>query len=220
MWTSENNPLVTGGTRDWDDLIEAVDPASLLVVIETRMSAPLRRALAAEDILQDALLHAWRDRAACEWRGLRSFRSWLLTIIDNRIREAADRHAAAKRGGGREPVPLIAPAQPGDSESAWGPADSTTPSRVAMFREQAEAIRAALSKLPDELRDVVRLRLFDQLSLEEIATRLDLGESAVRHRFRKGAEIYQHRLRAMLASESRTHGAATTVDTDISSPSM
>jgi len=219
MWTSGANPLHSQNGRDWNALIEAVGPASLLVVIESRMSEALRRAHAAEDILQDALLHAWRDRQSCEWRGLRSFRSWLLSIIDNRIREAADRLSAAKRGGGRETVPAF-PAMPsGASESAWGPVDSSTPSRIAMFREQAQAIREALTQLPDELRDVVRLRLFDQLPLEEIAMRLSIGESAVRHRFRKGAELYERRLRALLASGTRVAQTNAAVSSVNSSPS-
>lgn len=220
MWTSGVNPLLSQNGRDWDALIEAVGPASLLVVIESRMSEPLRRAHAPEDILQDALLHAWRDRQACEWRGLRSFRSWLLSIIDNRIREAADRLSAAKRGGGREAVPAF-PAMPsGASESAWGPVDSSTPSRIAMFREQAHAIRAALQELPDDLRDVVRLRLFEQMALEEIASRLGIGESAVRHRFRKGAELYERRLRDLLASASHVVQTNTAVSIGKSSPTV
>ena len=218
MWTSGVNPLASQNGRDWDALIEAVGPASLLVVIDARMSAPLRRAHAPEDILQDALLHAWRDRSQCEWRGLRSFRSWLLSIIDNRIREAADRLSAAKRGGGLEAAPAF-PAMPsGASESAWGPVDSSTPSRVAIFREQAEAIRAALQQLPDDLRDVVRLRLFDQLTLEDIAERLGIGESAVRHRFRKGAEEYERRLRALLVTASRDVRSIAAVSAEKSSP--
>lgn len=220
MWTSGANPLLSQNGRDWDALIEAVGPASLLVVIESRMSDALRRAHAAEDILQDALLHAWRDRQSCEWRGLRSFRSWLLSIIDNRIREAADRLSAAKRGGGRESGPIF-PAQPiGTSESAWGPVDSSTPSRIAMFREHAAAIRAALQQLPDDLRDVVRLRLFEQLALEEIAVRLGIGESAVRHRFRKGAEMYERQLRIMLASQTRVVATNAAVSIGKSSPTV
>lgn len=220
MWTSGGNPLISQSGRDWDALIEAVGPASLLVVIESRMSEALRRAHAPEDILQDALLHAWRDRQSCEWRGLRSFRSWLLSIIDNRIREAADRLSAAKRGGGRESVPLIPAPTLSRSESAWGPIDSSTPSRIAMFREHADAIRAALQQLPDDLRDVVRLRLFEQLPLEEIATRLGIGESAVRHRFRKGAEIYERQLRLRLASQSRAAATNAAVSIGNSSPSV
>jgi RNA polymerase sigma-70 factor (ECF subfamily) len=75
------------------------------------------------------------------------------------------------------------------------PTASTTPSRLAMYREQAEVMRLALEGLPQEFREVVWLRVFEQTSLEDIAQRLSLSVSAVRHRFRKGSELYTGRLR-------------------------
>ncbi len=194
--------MLSDSPAAWDGLIEAVGPASLLVVIESRMSAALRRQSTPEDVLQDALMHAWRDRATCEWRGLKSFRSWLLTIIDHRICEASDREGAVKRGGGRPPVRFHHPGEGTGSGSDWGPAGSTTPSRIAIYREQCEAMRAALASLPDEYREVVRLRLYEQLSLEQIAERLGIGLYAARHRFRKGGDIYFERLRAEFTSRS------------------
>ena len=171
------------------------------------MSAALRRRHTPEDIWQEALLHAWRDRARCEWRGLKSFRSWLMSIIDNRIRDAAAHEGAAKRGGGSTPVPFSAIEQSGsqgDRESNFpGPVASTTPSRIAVFREQADAMREALRSLPAEMREVVRLRLFEQLAMTAIAERLEIGLSAARHRFRKGAQIYQRQLVSALASRSQ-----------------
>lgn len=196
------NPLCSDSVTAWDRLIEAVGPASLLAVIELRMSPALRRRYAAEDVFQEALLHAWRDRAQHQWRGLKSFRNWLLTIIDRRICDLADQAQAQKRGGDAGPVQfssLSGPSGAGPSPLPW---DSTTPSRMAVYREQAEAMRAALAGLPDDVRDVVRLRLFEQLRVEEIAQRLDLGVSAVRHRFRKGAELYQRILVAELGTRS------------------
>ncbi|MCG3129198.1 MAG: hypothetical protein CHACPFDD_04116 [Phycisphaerae bacterium] len=201
----EGNPLLSGSAADWERLIEAVGPASLLVAIKARMSAALRRRCAPEDILQDALLHAWRDRQHCEWRGLRAFRSWMLSIVDHRIQYAADQAGAQKRGSGAAPVPLAAAWNaPGGSMSAshLAPAGSTTPSRIAIFREQAAAMQAALEALPDEQREVVRLRLFEQLSLDEIAERLGVTVAAVRYRFGRGAERYQRELRSQLTSRS------------------
>ncbi len=189
----------------WDCLIDALNPPALLLVVERRMSALLRQHITPEDILQDALLHAWRDRAHCEWRGLRAFRAWFLTLIDNRIREAVDHHGAQKRGRGRRPLPFSALAGNSTNRDCLAGPDipqSTTPSRIAVHREQAEAIRAALAELPDELREIVRLRLIEQLPIDTIAARLRLGPSAVRHRFRRGAEIYASRLRDMLASRT------------------
>ncbi len=196
-----DNPLRSDSAAVWNRLIEAVGPASLLAVITDRIGAVLKHRLAAEDILQETLLHAWRDRARHEWRGVKSFRNWLLTIADHRIHDLADQAAAQKRGG--DAVTLAIHAWPATSHGGFDlPWESTTPSRIAVYREQAEAMRAALAGLPDDLREVVRLRLLEQLTVEEIAEQLHLGASAVRHRFRKGAELYQQKLTAELATRS------------------
>jgi RNA polymerase sigma-70 factor (ECF subfamily) len=80
--------------------------------------------------------------------------------------------------------------------------DSTTPSRLVVYREQAAAMQAAMNELPEDVRDVIRLRLVEQLTLETIAQVLGLGVAAVRHRFRKGAELYRTRLRSSLSGFS------------------
>jgi RNA polymerase sigma factor (sigma-70 family) len=203
---SHVNPLASDDPRVWDELLEAIGPASLLVVIESRLGNTLRRRHTAEDVYQEAVLRAWRDREKVEWRGVRAFRSWMLTVIDNRIRDLAEREGAQKRGGadgelraadlrgvaGAAPAPL-------------GGMVTTSPSRVAIYREQAEAMRDAVGSLPHDVREVVRLRLFEQLRVEDIAGRLGIGPSAVRHRFRRGAELYHERLIASLAG-STTRG--------------
>jgi RNA polymerase sigma factor (sigma-70 family) len=210
----DENPLQTKSPLVWDRLIDAIGPASLLLVIESRMSAALQRQLSPEDIWQDALLHVWRDRAQCRWSGVRAFRAWVLSIIDNRIRDAADRIQAAKRGGGRPPVMFSAlersTAEQSGTAAFAGPAGSTTPSRVAIYREQAAAMHAALAELPDKSREIVRLRLFEQLPLREIAERVGIDASAVRRRLREGAELYQNRLTAALATRSQSLSARKT----------
>lgn len=199
------DPLRTDDPVVWDRLLEAVNPASVLVVIETRMNPALRRRVTPEDIWQDTLLHVWRDREKCVWQGLRRFRAWVLAVAENRIREAVTRERAQKRGGGAEELSLSVLGG-GDTTAAPrpfpGPVGSTTPSRIAIHREQAAAMKAALQALPEEVREVVHLRLFEQMAVNQIAGQLGIGESAVRHRFRKGSELYQRRLVTEFASRS------------------
>lgn len=192
----DDNPLA-GDAGAWQRLIAALGPAWLLVTIRSRMGANLARRYAPEDVLQEALLHAWRDRARCTWQGVRAFRSWLLQIIDNRLRDLAEHEGRKKRGGDRTAGTL-----PDESQL---PPGTTTPGRLAAWREQAEAMSKALADLPEEQREVVRLRLFEELEMPEVAMRLGLGLSAAKHRLRKGAEMFRRLLRALLtASVSRT----------------
>lgn len=200
--TSGHNPLNTDDSRTWNELIQAVGPSSLLVVIESRMGAAIRSRFAPEDILQDVLLLAWRDRKNCEWRGLQAFRSWLLTLIEHRLADASDHINAIKRGG-----PGIgasgAPRTYRETDvAAPEPVATTTPSRIAIYAEQASAMREALDRVPEDCREIVRLRLFEERTASEIAVRLQIGESAVRHRFRRGAAAYQRALAEVISSRS------------------
>lgn len=204
------NPLSDSSPEAWQRLFDEVGLASLLVAIESRMSSELKSRIECEDILQETLVQVWRDREKVEWRGLRAFRSWVLTIVDHRISEAAARHETIKRGGHVRHVSLNVDSDCSRSGAAnasgWAVptalAGTTSPGRMAVYREQAAAMSAALDSLPEELRDVVRLRLFGQQPLTAIAMTLGIGESAVRHRLRKGAELYAGRLRAQLASNA------------------
>jgi RNA polymerase sigma factor (sigma-70 family) len=191
--SADDNPLQSKDPSAWARIVEAVGPASILLVIDGRMGPELRRKVAAEDVWQDTLLHAWRDRDQCEWTGVQGFRRWLLGIADNRIRDARDFFGAAKRSGRREQQ-IERPTT--GTGSTWHnePVRTTTPSRMAVHREQAEQMRRALGELPQELRDVLQLRLFESLMMEEVADRLGIGLSAAKHRYRKAAAQYRARL--------------------------
>lgn len=189
---------------DWEARLESTGLASLLVVIEARMGAGLKARSSAEDVLQETLVQAWRDRESCRARGPREMRAWLLTIVDHRLADLADHHAALKRGGGRTGISL------GGGGSQDLPASllamTTTPSRSATRREQARIMREALDALPEDVREVVRLRVFDQMELADIAARTEMHISSVFRRFRKGLTLYHARLRSALASSPGTAG--------------
>lgn len=189
----------------WCAVISAANPASLLVVIASRMGPGLRAHLDPEDLLQETLLAAWASRESFTWQGLPAFRSWLIRIATHRIEDCRDGLVAKKRDPQRtRPWDARGPEGTLSTDAGQGnePYASTTPSRIASAREEARRMQQSLAELPDELRDVVRLRLFEDLPIEEIAARLGLGESAVRHRFRKGAEAYRKRLGTLRADRT------------------
>lgn len=167
-----------------------MDPEAFLVVIDSAMSSKLKEQCSAEDIWQETLTHAWRDRALHEWRGPAAFRSWLFKIARNRIREVARVVATEKRGAGRGAARF---SELGSTSSASTsrllPGDSQTPSRIVARNEKLDAMRNALSELPPDLEQIVRMHLLEELTMEVIAERLGIGLSAAWRRFRKASEM-------------------------------
>ncbi len=191
------------------DVLALAPLAWLIVAIDSRMSAGLRARLQAEDLAQEVLASFWQSRDRFEWRGPRSLRSYLLTLADRAIAGAADHHFAAKRGGGPGGHAASPPAPLGSST----PGLASTPSRGAHRDERAAIMRAALASLPDELRECVRLRLFEEAPIKAISAALSLPESTVRRRLREGSELYFGRLRQALATRG-----ATLARTQVSAP--
>ncbi|MBI5849452.1 MAG: hypothetical protein HZB39_00205 [Planctomycetes bacterium] len=199
--TSPN--LSSRGT--WDSLIEYVNPAAMLVAIRGMLGERLASRIEPDDVWQETLAIAWRDREKLQWQGRPAFRRWLLEVARNRILDLADVEGAEKRG-----AMLRVTGLPSGSGSGVGLAPAffatTTPSRVASDRELAARLQSALDEVPGEWRDVVRLRLFEDLSMAEAGACLGLGEEGARYRFRHGLEAYRRALRRARVLDSSDEG--------------
>jgi RNA polymerase sigma-70 factor (ECF subfamily) len=186
---------------EWGRLVESLDVASIFVVLGAWLGPKLRAELAVEDIWQETLWQSWRDREQHAWTNLAAWRAWLLTIAKNRIRDAARTAGRVKRGGDRSTSPMSALAGV-DSVSALLPPGSTTPSRVAGVHERARAMSEALATLDDDLQAVVRLRLFEEVPMRDVAAQLGLPLSTAKARLLRGVEAYRRRLRQLLGGDA------------------
>jgi RNA polymerase sigma-70 factor (ECF subfamily) len=125
----------------------------------------------AEDIAQDALLRAWRRQSTLRDSGSR--KQWLATIVRN---EAFRQHARQRP----DPIDTM--------ETDVGIDDD----RVLATVERAD-IQAALDRLDERDRQLVRLRYEEDLTQAGIARRLGLPEGTVKVRL--------HRVRNKLRRE-------------------
>jgi RNA polymerase sigma-70 factor (ECF subfamily) len=69
-----------------------------------------------------------------------------------------------------------------------------SPARVAEGRETSAAVRLAVNSLPVELRQVVVMKEFEELTFKEIADALDLPLSTVKSRLYTALKQLQMRL--------------------------
>lgn len=191
---------------EWGRLVESLDIASVFVVLSTWIGPKLRGQVAIEDIWQETLWCSWRDRQQHEWRNLSAWRAWLLSIARNRVRDAGRTFGRTKRGGEHHTEAFSTLAER-ESVSSLLPPGSTTPSRVAGFRERAQAMEQALDHLEPDLRAVVQLRLFEEVPMRDVATQLGLPLSTAKERLLRGVTRYRHRLRQLLGSDEGSGGA-------------
>lgn len=191
---------------EWGRLVESLDVASVFVVINSWLGPHLRGPVSAEDIWQETLWCSWRDREQHEWRGLSAWRVWLLSIARNRVRDAGRLLSRRKRGGDHFTAPFSTLAER-ESVSAMLPPGSTTPSRVAGFRERARAMEVALQTLDADVRAVVQLRLFEEMPIRDVAEQLGLPLSTAKDRLLRGVTTYRHRLRQLLGGEGESSSA-------------
>ena len=120
----------------------------------------LRDPVAAEDLVQDAMLRALTYFSSFQGTNARA---WLLQIVRN---AAHDRLAAVARA--RE-VPLAGPGDE-DDDDGYQPADPADDPEAALARRQDRAaLDQALAALPVVLRECLVLRELEEMSYRDIA---------------------------------------------------
>lgn len=70
----------------------------------------------------------------------------------------------------------------------------TTPSQIVVRAEQSVQLQNALSSLPEEEQDVLRLRYYEKYSVQQIAEALGLTLDAVAWRMKKGMKAMKKHL--------------------------
>jgi RNA polymerase sigma-70 factor (ECF subfamily) len=150
----------------------------LLAIGEKELSADLRIKVSASDLVQEAFVEGQRSIAQFQGQTKSEWQAWLRTILIHKLAHVRRTYqGTAARDIAREER------QPNHS-SILGLAqqivDNDTPSRGAMRTETESALHAALARLPEDYRAVIKLRNFELASFAEIATRFERTEGAVR----------------------------------------
>lgn len=136
----------------------------------------------AEDVAQEAFLRAYK--ALATFRGDGSFGSWVTRIA---VRQSVAR--LATRG---DVVRLDS--QEGAESLAATLRSVDNLEQGSLDREWREAIRAAVVSLPSQQRDVIALRFFRDLSLEEIAELTSSPIGTVKSRLHRAIAALRDRL--------------------------
>ena len=156
------------------ELLEQRRP-ELLAFIERRLGPALRGKVEPQDIAQEVAIRALRTPPA---DGSDPF-GWLCHLAEQCIVDGHRHFSAGKRAADRETAGHAVSGE-GVDLVAMIAVSMTSPSQAAVKSERQQQLDDALATLPDEQREVLRLRYGEGLATAEIAARLNKSDVAVR----------------------------------------
>ena len=143
---------------------------------------------AAADLFQETFLRAFQH--AGSFRGRSRFKTWLYAIAANVCRSHA-RKAMRRRTVSDEDAPEPPDPAPG-------------PNGAAASQEIGERVARAVGTLPASQREVVVLKLYDELTYSEIAQALGRPLGTVKTQMRAALKALRPRLRAIAEAHGLT----------------
>ncbi len=145
----------------------------------------------ANDLAQETFVRVFKSCSS--FRTDQKFSTWLFTIAANLARNHF-------RWRARHPN-LSLDAENSETEQSLGstlPANHPAPNEAALAAERAKAVRAAVGKLPEDLREAIVLCEWQERSVAEAATILEATPKAVESRLYRARNILRERLKSWL----------------------
>jgi RNA polymerase sigma-70 factor (ECF subfamily) len=149
----------------------------------------------ASDIIQQTFLEAHRSFPQFAGRDARELAAWLRVILDHKAAGAIRDHALLQKRDVRRERSMD------DSRAGAAPAKQeldagiSSPSQKAVRREEEERLTLALTSLPVDQREAVRLRHLEGRALDEIAQRLGRTPAATAGLIKRGMQALRRRMR-------------------------
>jgi len=145
----------------------------------------------ANDLAQETFVRIFKSCG--NFRTEQKFSTWLYAIAANLARNHF-------RWRGRHPN-LSLETENAETKQSLGstlPANSPAPNEEALASERAEAVRAAVKSLPEDLREAIVLCEWEECSVTEAAMILEATPKAVESRLYRARQILRERLKKWL----------------------
>jgi len=191
---------IDAGARDRADMekLQAGHDAALNDLME-RHATPVFHFLCrmvgneddANDLSQETFVRVFKS--AKSFRANEKFTIWLFTIAANLARNHF-------RWRTRHPNLSLDAENPETEQTLAStlPANSPTPKEAALAGERAEAVRAAVKNLPEDLREAIVLCEWEECSVAEAAVILEATPKAIESRLYRARGILRERLKSWL----------------------
>jgi RNA polymerase sigma-70 factor (ECF subfamily) len=167
----------------------------LTILASLQLNQRIRARVSPSDLVQEAMLAAYRDFDHFQGRTEREFLAWLRQILIHNLHHAVAAHVAAKKRDIRCEVSL--------DQLNTTPEKSTlrfancladpgpSPSAAIRQKERTLALANQLSRLKCQYRDVIVLRNLQGLPFEEIARRMNRTPGSARMLWLRAIEKFK-----------------------------
>lgn len=167
----------------------------LNILAAAQLDGRLRRRISPSDIVQEAMLGAYRDFPSFRGRTERELLAWLRQILIHCLHHTYEVHVRAGRRDVRREISLDEVDRSLD-RSAIRLAEvlahkGSTPSGPARSHEKALEVADKLAQLRPDYREVIVLRNLQGLTFEEVAQRMDRKPGAVRMLWLRAIEKFR-----------------------------
>ena len=129
------------------------------------------------DIVNSAIVTAYRKRDQFRGKSDEEFHAWLRTIVQNKYNTRSRSEHAQRRGGGK--IVQLSPEVRLDA-----PSTEKTPDRLAEDHEAEKVLAELLNKIGEEHAELIYLTNYCDMSHSEIASKFGLTKNQVTGRLR------------------------------------
>lgn len=148
----------------------------------------------ASDVVQQTFLEAHRSFGQFLGEEAPELAAWLTRLLDHNVAKTIRTHAFTQKRDVRREQSLDDSCGPAPALREEVPAGHSTPSKRAMRAEEVERLARALTVLPEDQREAVRLRHLEGRSLAEIAQKLGRSLSAAAGLIKRGMQALRREL--------------------------
>jgi RNA polymerase sigma-70 factor (subfamily 1) len=145
-------------------------------IVALRMGQTLLGIQDMDDLVQEALMKAFRGFKRFREQSEGSFRNWLSRCVETSLVDAIRSQKAKKRAGCK--VCSIHGVEPVGLASTVFAVGDPSPSKIIQGEELELRIEAALLQMKPHQREVIILRKFCEMSYTEVATSMGFGQEA------------------------------------------
>ena len=180
--SSFNGRILAARSGDSDALVQLLDSYRhyLRLLARLQINRILSARVSPSDVAQESILRARDAFQGFKGTTERELLAWLRRVLATQLARVARFHTASQRDVGLEKRFHQAVDQSSADMATFIQARQQSPSQDAVQREETVLLSEALSRLPDDYREVIVLKHFEGKSFPEISERLSRTVPAVK----------------------------------------